>query len=106
MEGCQLRTGCPVGQGPEPSIRPQVAAGALELRRVRYSSGPAGAALATVGAMATSSFETSSTLTHLECSACGRKHDADRLHNLCPDCGKVLLARYDLARAARRFLVF
>jgi len=51
--------------------------------------------------MATSSFETGSALTHLECSACGRKHDADRLQNLCPDCGKVLLARYDLPRVAR-----
>ena len=48
-----------------------------------------------------SSFETGSTLTHLQCSACGREHDADRLQNLCPDCGKVLLARYDLQRAAR-----
>ncbi|HZX43587.1 MAG TPA: threonine synthase, partial [Myxococcaceae bacterium] len=47
------------------------------------------------------SFETGSTLTHLQCSACGREHDADRLQNLCPDCGKVLLARYDLQRAAR-----
>ena len=51
--------------------------------------------------MVTPSFETGSALTHLECSACGRKHDADRLQNLCPDCGKVLLARYDLPRAAR-----
>jgi threonine synthase len=36
-----------------------------------------------------------SALTHLECSACGRRHDADRLQNLCP-CGGPLLARYDL----------
>jgi len=40
-----------------------------------------------------------STLTHLECSACRRTADADRLQNLCPHCGKVLLARYDLERA-------
>jgi threonine synthase len=36
-----------------------------------------------------------SALTHLECSACGRAHDADRLQNLC-GCGGPLLARYDL----------
>ncbi|GAB4205829.1 MAG: threonine synthase [Roseiflexaceae bacterium] len=43
---------------------------------------------------------TVSTLTHLECAACGTTHDAERLHNLCTQCGKPLLARYDLARAA------
>jgi threonine synthase len=37
-----------------------------------------------------------STLTHLECSACARRHEADRLQNLC-GCGAPLLARYDLA---------
>jgi threonine synthase len=36
-------------------------------------------------------------LDHLECSACGRTLDADGLHGTCPDCGLVLLARYDLA---------
>ncbi|MDE9364329.1 threonine synthase [Luteipulveratus sp. YIM 133132] len=36
-----------------------------------------------------------SALTHLECSDCGREHDADRLQNLC-ECGGPLLARYDL----------
>ena len=40
-----------------------------------------------------------STLSHLECTACGRRHDAERLQTLCPDCGKVLYARYDLERA-------
>ncbi len=40
-------------------------------------------------------------LTHLECASCNRQLDADRLWNLCPDCGKPLLARYDLAGAAR-----
>ena len=43
---------------------------------------------------------TRSALTHLECGMCGATHDADQLHNLCPHCGKPLLARYDLARAA------
>lgn len=42
-----------------------------------------------------------STLTHLECSVCGERYDADELHNLCPRCGKPLLARYDLQQAAR-----
>src|SRR5437867_11943905 len=41
-------------------------------------------------------------LTHLECSACGLRHDADQLQTVCTGCGKVLFARYDLdgARAA------
>jgi threonine synthase len=38
-------------------------------------------------------------LTHLECAMCGRAYQADRLWNLCPSCGKPLLARYDLAAA-------
>jgi len=44
-----------------------------------------------------------SQLSHLECTACGRREDADRLHTVCPACGKVLYARYDVA-AARRVL--
>jgi threonine synthase len=43
---------------------------------------------------------TRSTLTHLECGACAATYPADRLINLCPACGKPLLARYDLAKAA------
>ncbi len=44
----------------------------------------------------------SSTLTHLECSkpACGKQYTHTELRNLC-DCGAPLLARYDLARAAK-----
>ena len=42
-----------------------------------------------------------SALTHLECSACGTRYDADVPQNLCRDDGKPLLARYDLAAAAR-----
>ena len=34
--------------------------------------------------METASTGTGSTLTHLECSACGRRHDADSLQTLCP----------------------
>ncbi len=37
-------------------------------------------------------------LVDLECTACGRHWPADELHGTCPDCGKVLLARYDLER--------
>ena len=44
---------------------------------------------------------TRSTLTHLECGACGTVYPADRLINLCPACNRPLLARYDLQAAAR-----
>ncbi len=40
-------------------------------------------------------------VTHLECAACGLHHEAQRLHNLCRECGKPLLVRYDLERAKR-----
>src|SRR5919106_2807005 len=40
-------------------------------------------------------------VTHLECAACGLRHEARRLHNLCRQCGKPLLVRYDLGQAAR-----
>jgi threonine synthase len=36
-----------------------------------------------------------STLSHLECGRCGRRHEADKPQNLC-ECGTPLLARYDL----------
>src|SRR5260370_39720352 len=39
-------------------------------------------------------------VTHLECAACGTKYEAQWLHNLCTQCGKPLLVRYDLKRAA------
>ena len=39
-------------------------------------------------------------VTHLECAACGARHEARRLLNLCTQCGKPLLVRYDLKRAA------
>lgn len=42
-----------------------------------------------------------SNVTHLECGACGQHHEAQRLHNLCRECGKPLLVRYDLDRAAK-----
>jgi threonine synthase len=40
-------------------------------------------------------------VTHLECGACGLRHEAQRLQNLCTECGKPLLVRYDLERAAQ-----
>jgi threonine synthase len=40
-------------------------------------------------------------ITHLECAACGLEHEAQRLHNLCRECGKPLLVRYDLELAGR-----
>ena len=40
-----------------------------------------------------------SCLSHLECGLCGERLEADRLWNLCPKCGKPLLARYDLQAA-------
>jgi len=39
-------------------------------------------------------------VTHLECAACAAKHEARLLHNLCTECGKPLLVRYDLKSAA------
>jgi threonine synthase len=40
-------------------------------------------------------------LTHLECTACGLRHDWKRLQNLCTKCQKPLLAIVDLAQAGR-----
>jgi threonine synthase len=40
-------------------------------------------------------------VTHLECAACGARHEARRLQNLCVECGKPLLVRYDLGTAGR-----
>ena len=39
-------------------------------------------------------------VTHLECAACGLRHEARRLLNLCTECGKPLLVRYNLKQAA------
>src|SRR6266436_3854384 len=44
--------------------------------------------------------KTQMNVTHLECAACGVRHEARRLHNLCTECGKPLLVRYDLKGAA------
>ena len=40
-----------------------------------------------------------STLTHLECSICGARHECDELQTICRECGRALFARYDLDAA-------
>ena len=40
-------------------------------------------------------------VTYLECGACGLSHEARRLLNLCRECGKPLLVRYDLEQAGK-----
>jgi threonine synthase len=42
-------------------------------------------------------------VTHLECANCGLRHEAGVLQNLCVECGKPLLVRYDLEAAAQTF---
>ncbi|MEJ7623959.1 MAG: threonine synthase [Pyrinomonadaceae bacterium] len=39
-------------------------------------------------------------VTHLECALCALRHEANVLQNLCVECGKPLLVRYDLKKAA------
>ncbi len=39
-------------------------------------------------------------VTHLECALCGLRHEPNVLQNLCITCGKPLLVRYDLRKAA------
>ena len=39
-------------------------------------------------------------VTHLECANCQKQYEANKLHNLCLECGKPLLVRYDLEKAA------
>src|SRR5947208_15920403 len=40
-------------------------------------------------------------VTHLECTACGRRHDTASLQNLCTASGKPLFAILDLGKAGR-----
>jgi threonine synthase len=42
-------------------------------------------------------------VTHLECANCGLQHEADVLQNLCVECSKPLLVRYDLWAAGQTF---
>jgi threonine synthase len=39
-------------------------------------------------------------VTHIECTVCGRRHEAGRLLTVCQACGQMLAVRYDLARVA------
>src|SRR5262245_6099422 len=39
----------------------------------------------------------------LNCGACGRSHEVNRLQQLCTACGKPLLAGYDLAKVREAF---
>lgn len=41
-------------------------------------------------------------VTHLECALCNLRHEANVVQNLCRECGKPLLVRYDLEIAAER----
>ena len=40
-------------------------------------------------------------VTFLECSRCEQRYTKGQLHNLCEECGKPLLVRYDLSKVAR-----
>ena len=40
-------------------------------------------------------------VTKLECSFCHREYEARRVHNVCTECGKPLLVRYDLQRIGK-----
>ena len=43
-------------------------------------------------------------VTHLECALCGLRHEAGVLQNLCVECGKPLLVRYDLDKASKTLI--
>ncbi|HXG01602.1 MAG TPA: threonine synthase [Bacteroidota bacterium] len=49
----------------------------------------------------TGSSDRGSFITHLECSQCRRMLDHRRVHNVCAECGKALLVRYDLLAAKK-----
>ncbi len=55
------------------------------------------------GAVGRGTVGTLSTITHLECSICGRYHDPDVPQTICGGCGRALLVRYDLGTAGRTF---
>jgi threonine synthase len=39
-------------------------------------------------------------VSHVECTVCGKRHEAGRLLTVCEACGQMLAVRYDLARVA------
>jgi threonine synthase len=51
-------------------------------------------------AMQTKTDQIESSLTRVVCSNCGKAYDADSLLTTCTECGKVLMAEYDLGKAA------
>jgi threonine synthase len=40
-------------------------------------------------------------LDHLQCTVCNQRFSTDEVRTVCPDCGKVLFARYDLQSARK-----
>ncbi len=42
-------------------------------------------------------------LSHLECGYCGKIYESNKIWNLCTDCGKPLLARYDIDKCKLNF---
>jgi len=42
---------------------------------------------------------------HLECGYCKKNYETDKLWNLCPECNKPLLARYDLFSAKKKISI-
>lgn len=42
-------------------------------------------------------------ISHLERALCGRRYDANLLHNLCSSCQRPLWVRYDLAALRKKF---
>jgi threonine synthase len=62
----------------------------LFLRSLERASGPAH-----IGRLMVDVWR--SYLQNLECTSCGRQFDADLPHGVCPNCGQVMFARYDLA---------
>jgi threonine synthase len=42
-------------------------------------------------------------LSHLECGYCGKIYESNKIWNLCTDCGKPLLARYDIDKCKVNF---
>jgi len=39
-------------------------------------------------------------VSHIECTVCGRHHEAGRVLTVCEGCGQMLAVRYDLLRVA------
>ncbi|MFI5252331.1 MAG: threonine synthase [Bacteroidota bacterium] len=44
---------------------------------------------------------TKSFFTHIRCSKCNQEYSNKEIHTICPKCGRVLIAEYDLVRAKK-----